>query len=156
MGSRMPVPLFSTELSLLHGSSMPRSFAYRLIGFLLLMPFFVACSAVPSSTATLVPATATLALPTPSPQPTVSPKPIGAFESGQYRNLFTELLGKGETDIQQKIDRAWGQQFFGDDNTQRVYYPVGRDMAYIKDIASDDVRHRGHVLWHNAGGARRG
>jgi hypothetical protein len=42
---------------------------------------------------------------TPTVQPTVPPKPIGAFESKQYRNLFAELLGKNEAEIQQKIDR---------------------------------------------------
>jgi len=143
MGGRMPVPLFSTGLNLLQGCPMSRSCAHRLIGFLLLMPFFTACSVVPAPTSTLVPATATLALPTPTPQPTALPKPIGAFESGQYRNLFTELLGKSEAEVQRKIEQAWGQLFYGDDDTQRVYYPVGRDTAYIKDIANDDVRTEG-------------
>jgi oligosaccharide reducing-end xylanase len=80
---------------------------------------------------------------TPTPQPTATPQPIGAFESGQYRNLFTELLGKSEAEIAQKIDRAWEQLFYGDNDTQRVYYPVGRDMAYIKDIGSNDIRSEG-------------
>ncbi len=80
---------------------------------------------------------------TSTPHTDVPPKPIGAFESGQYRNLFTELLGKSEAEIAQKIDRAWQQLFYGDNDTQRVYYPVGRDMAYIKDIGSNDIRSEG-------------
>ena len=53
------------------------------------------------------------------------------------------MLGKSEAEIQQKIDRAWQQLFYGDDDTQRVYYPVGRDMAYIKDIGNNDIRSEG-------------
>ena len=55
---------------------MSRSCA-RLIGFLLLMSFFAACSVVPAPTSTLVPSTATRARPTPTLQPTALPKPIG-------------------------------------------------------------------------------
>ena len=122
---------------------MLRSCAHRLVGFLLLMLFFTACRVVPAPASTLVPITATMALPTPTPQPTALPNPVGAFESRQYRNLFTELLGKSEAEVQQKIDRAWQQLFYGDNDTQRVYYPVGRDMAYIKDIGNDDIRTEG-------------
>jgi oligosaccharide reducing-end xylanase len=122
---------------------MSRSCAHRLIGLLLVMFFFTACSAAPAPTSTLAPATATAAQPTSTTQPAESPKVIGAFESGQYRNLFSELLGKSEAEIQQKIDRAWQQLFYGNDDTQRVYYPVGEDMAYIKDIGNDDIRSEG-------------
>lgn len=74
---------------------------------------------------------------------TSAPKPIGAFESKQYRNLFKELLGKSDAEIQQKIDQAWQQLFYGDNDTQRVYYPVRSDMAYVKDIGNDDIRSEG-------------
>jgi len=77
-----------------------------------------------------VPSAATLARP-------------GAFTSGQYRNLFKEMLGKSDTEIQAKIDAAWKQLFYGDDNTQRVYYPVGADMAYVLDTGYSDVRSEG-------------
>lgn len=33
--------------------------------------------------------------------------------------------------------------FYGDDASERVYYPVGADMAYITDIANADVRSEG-------------
>lgn len=58
-------------------------------------------------------------------------------------NLFTEQLGKSKTEIDAKIDAAWQQLFHGNDDTQRLYYPVGDDMAYIADIASQDVRSEG-------------
>jgi len=67
----------------------------------------------------------------------------GAFQSGQYRDLFREYLGKSDAEVEAKIDAAWKQLFYGDDSTQRVYYPVGTDMAYIKDIGNNDVRTEG-------------
>ena len=83
-------------------------------------------------------------------QPTASPTTIsidvprvGAFNSGVYRNLFKEMLGKSDVEIQAKIDAAWQQLFYGNDDTQRVYYPVGDDMAYIEDIGNGDVRTEG-------------
>lgn len=72
-----------------------------------------------------------------------SSKPAGAYASGMYQNLFAELLGKSQSDIQAKLDNAWQQLFYGNDATQRVYYPVEPDMAYIKDIGNGDVRSEG-------------
>ena len=72
-----------------------------------------------------------------------TPPPVGAFHSGKYQNLFAELLGKSDDEIQAKLDAAWKQLFYGNDDTQRVYYPVGEDMAYIEDIGHDDVRSEG-------------
>jgi oligosaccharide reducing-end xylanase len=79
-----------------------------------------------------------------------SPTPTrGAFYSGRYRNLFAELLDKSDEQVRAKLDTAWEQLFYGDDNTQRVYYPVGDDadathsMAYIKDTGYKDVRSEG-------------
>ena len=78
------------------------------------------------------------------PAATSTPLPReGAFESGQYRNLFAEYLGKSDAEIQAKIDAAWNQLFYGDDSSERVYYPVGSDMAYILDTGNDDVRVEG-------------
>ncbi len=71
----------------------------------------------------------------------VSAKP--AFETGLYPNLFKDYLGKSDAEIQAKIDSAFGQLFYGDDSTERVYYPVSSDMAYISDIANNDVRSEG-------------
>ena len=80
--------------------------------------------------------TPTQARPTPIPaQP--------AFETGIYPNLFSDYLGKSDEDIQAKIGSAFDQLFYGDDATERIYYPVGSDMAYISDIANEDVRSEG-------------
>lgn len=98
--------------------------------------------------------------PTPTVMPTVEPTAVplptktaapptlvvptqGAFASGVYRNLFQEMLGKSDSEVQARIDAAWQQLFYGDDNNERVYYPVGDDMAYITDIGNDDVRTEG-------------
>lgn len=59
------------------------------------------------------------------------------------RNLFAELLGKSEAETAQKIDAGFQQLFHGRDDDQRVYYPVGADMAYIADVGSGDVRTEG-------------
>ena len=75
--------------------------------------------------------------------PTATPAPVGAFASGRYRNLFKEMLNKSDAEVQAKLDAAWEQLFYGDDDTQRVYYPVGADMAYIMDIGNGDVRSEG-------------
>ncbi len=113
---------------------------------LFLLVHTVACAqpaAAPSATATLpAPPTAT---PAPPPTAAASPSPAtpaGAVESGIYRNLFRER-GKSDTAIQAKLDAAWQQLFYGDDNSQRVYYPVDPDMAYIMDIGNGDVRSEG-------------
>ena len=65
-----------------------------------------------------------------------------SFKTGNYRNAFREL-GKTDAEIKAKVDAAWKALFYGDDATQRVYYPVGTDMAYIKDIGNNDVRTEG-------------
>lgn len=69
--------------------------------------------------------------------------PFGEFYSGEYRNLFKEYLGQSDSETQRKLDAAWNQLFYGDDNFERVYYPVGKDMAYITDIGNGDVRTEG-------------
>ena len=46
-------------------------------------------------------------------------------------------------EIQTKLDAAWDQLFYGSDDFERVYYPVGEDMAYIEDIGNGDVRSEG-------------
>ena len=79
--------------------------------------------------------------PTESLPTAVPAKP--AFETGVYPNLFKDYLGKSDEEVQAKIDSAFDQLFYGDDATERVYYPVGTDMAYISDIANEDVRSEG-------------
>ncbi len=67
----------------------------------------------------------------------------GAFHTGTYPDLFESLLDKSPLEVKSKLDSAFSQLFFGNDSTERVYYPVGHDMAYIEDIANHDVRTEG-------------
>jgi oligosaccharide reducing-end xylanase len=81
---------------------------------------------------------------TETPMPTQTPlPPEKSFETGRYRDLFQEYLGNSDSEVQAKIDAAWQQLFYGDDDSQRIYYPVGEDMAYIEDIGNSDVRTEG-------------
>ena len=67
----------------------------------------------------------------------------GAYYTGTYQNLFRELLGKNESEVKAQIDRTFQQLFHGNDSTERVYYPVGPDKAYVEDILHKDVRTEG-------------
>jgi oligosaccharide reducing-end xylanase len=65
-----------------------------------------------------------------------------AAVTGKYRSPFREI-GKTDEQIAVKLNQAWDQLFYGKDSDQRVYYPVGSDMAYIKDVGNNDVRSEG-------------
>ena len=67
----------------------------------------------------------------------------GSYYSDEYQNLFYELLGKSDDEIRLKIDSAFNKLFYGNNDTERVYYPVEPDMAYIEDINNEDVRTEG-------------
>lgn len=66
----------------------------------------------------------------------------GAFESGEYPNVLQEL-GLSDAEIQARLEAVWQEIFYGDDDTERVYYPVGEDMAYILDVNNEDIRSEG-------------
>jgi oligosaccharide reducing-end xylanase len=66
-----------------------------------------------------------------------------ACAAPQPRNLFHDLLGKSEAELDAKLEAAWAHFFLGDGDSQRLYYPVGPDLAYIADIGSGDVRSEG-------------
>jgi oligosaccharide reducing-end xylanase len=67
----------------------------------------------------------------------------GSYFSGTYQNLFVNVLGKEEREVKTKVDQAFRQLFYGDDDNERVYYPVEPDMAYVEDILHGDVRSEG-------------
>jgi oligosaccharide reducing-end xylanase len=67
----------------------------------------------------------------------------GACSTGVYRNLFVSLLGKSEEEVQSRLEGSFKQLFYGDSSTQRIYFPVEPDMAYIEDIYQKDVRTEG-------------
>lgn len=48
-----------------------------------------------------------------------------------------------EARVRARVDSTFNQLFYGDDETQRVYYPVPPAMAYMHDIWNNDVRTEG-------------
>lgn len=66
----------------------------------------------------------------------------GAYYTGIYKNLFVDVLGKTETEVQSKVDQVW-KHFFTPGSSTSVYYEVGDDMAYIYDTGNEDVRTEG-------------
>jgi oligosaccharide reducing-end xylanase len=65
-----------------------------------------------------------------------------SFQSGQYRNLFAEWLGKSEEEVTAKLNAVWHQFAEGDADSQRLFY-AGADGTYIPDVMHDDVRTEG-------------
>ena len=101
---------------------------------------------VPTATAPMRPSptpTLTSSLPAPTRLPTTIPAMTKPLDSIVYRDLFQEYLGRSAADVQARLQVAWRQLFYGADDSQRVYYPVGPDMAYIEDIGNGDVRTEG-------------
>jgi oligosaccharide reducing-end xylanase len=77
-----------------------------------------------------------------SPNTSLQSDPQGAFFTGEYPNLLSEW-GRTDEEIGARIDEAWDKLFYGDDETERIYYPVGDDMAYLLDVNNADVRSEG-------------
>ncbi len=76
------------------------------------------------------------------PLPPLEPPSEGAFFTGQYRNVLAEW-GLSQAEIDERIEAVFQQLFYGNDNTERVYYPVGDNMAYMLDTGNGDVRSEG-------------
>ena len=70
-----------------------------------------------------------------------TPASMGAVSTGNYRNLFKELV-YSDAEIDEKVESAWQKLFYGNEE-ERIYYPVGDDMAYIYTADTDDVRSEG-------------
>src|SRR4051794_2409983 len=70
----------------------------------------------------------------------------GAFASGNYRNLFAEA-GHSEDEISAKIDGAFQQLFYGNPQSEAVYFGAGKNsngsLAYVTDWNNNDVRSEG-------------
>ncbi len=56
-----------------------------------------------------------------------------------YRNVFAEI-GKNEQEINNRLKEVVDSFFYGED---KVYFPVGEDMAYIEDTGNHDARTEG-------------
>ncbi len=71
---------------------------------------------------------------------------LGAFATGNYRNLFVEA-GRSPEEVAAKVNTAFQQLFYGNPSTQAVYYPAGANtngpLAYVHDSYFDDVRSEG-------------
>ena len=65
----------------------------------------------------------------------------GAFFTGKYRNVFAEL-GKPQAEVDAKIERAFAT-YFSTSDENRLYFELGTDEAYVKDIAHEDIRSEG-------------
>ena len=63
----------------------------------------------------------------------------GAFESGQYRNLFVEM-GYQPDEVEAKVKEVFNDVFHG---PNKVYFEVGDSMGYVSDIKNHDVRTEG-------------
>ncbi len=73
------------------------------------------------------------------PRGPMKPWGKGAWETGQYRNLFLEA-GYKQEEIDAKLEKAFNDLFEG---PNRVYFEVGKDLAYISDIKNKDARTEG-------------
>ena len=62
------------------------------------------------------------------------------FSTKTYRNVFREI-GKSEAEIEERL-RQIVHTFFYEDG-EKVYFPVGQDMAYIEDTGNNDARTEG-------------
>lgn len=73
-------------------------------------------------------------------------EPKGAFESGVYRNLFAEHGIASAAEVSDKVKQTYEQLFYSDeleDSGEGLFFPVGDDMGYIKDIGNKDIRSEG-------------
>ncbi|MGY5452710.1 glycosyl hydrolase family 8 [Agarivorans sp. MS3-6] len=70
----------------------------------------------------------------------------GAFYSGEYRNAFVELGIATPEQVTKKVNDTYQQLFYSDSRDEggkAVFFPVGEDMGFIKDIGSNDIRSEG-------------
>ena len=68
-------------------------------------------------------------------------KPLqrGAFETGEYRNVFLEA-GYSQKEIDEKLESVFNEVFFGEN---RIYFEIGDSLGYVSDIKNHDVRTEG-------------
>ncbi|MEN9445157.1 MAG: hypothetical protein RIS47_2048, partial [Bacteroidota bacterium] len=69
----------------------------------------------------------------------MKPSQTGAWETGEYRNLFREA-GYSQADIDKKLAKAYADLFEG---PHKIYFEVGDSMAYVSDIKNFDARTEG-------------
>lgn len=83
----------------------------------------------------------------PDTEPTAEPSDAVVGDLSEMEDMFQKLLGKSEAEVQARLDAAWEHFFYGDENTERIYYPVDspadEEMAYVIDINNNDIRSEG-------------
>ncbi|GLS89518.1 hypothetical protein GCM10007916_05850 [Psychromonas marina] len=70
----------------------------------------------------------------------------GAFYTGEYRNAFVEFGIASPEKVSRKVNDTYKQLFYSSsrsENGKSVFFPVGQDMGFIKDIGSNDIRSEG-------------
>ena len=65
----------------------------------------------------------------------------GAFYTGEYLNAFLDA-GYSEVEIEKRKNDIFQTLFYGTEE-ERIYHPVGEDMAYIEDTGNHDARTEG-------------
>ena len=63
------------------------------------------------------------------------------YKNKKYKNYFKDL-GISDEAVEQRLNEIKKFYFYGNDD-ERVYYPVGDDMAYIMDTGNTDARTEG-------------
>jgi oligosaccharide reducing-end xylanase len=57
-----------------------------------------------------------------------------------YPNLFSEMLGKSQSEITAKLTSTFEQLFHSSD---AIYFTIGTDQAYIRDVLKEETRTEG-------------
>jgi oligosaccharide reducing-end xylanase len=55
-------------------------------------------------------------------------------------NTFGEVLGKSDAEVRAKVAAAFEQLFYGDPDTEAIYFESGADEAYVLNAATGEVR----------------
>ena len=63
----------------------------------------------------------------------------GAFETGEYRNVFVEM-GYQPAEVEAKLQEVFNDVFRG---PHKVYFEVGDSLGYVSDIKNNDARTEG-------------
>ena len=67
----------------------------------------------------------------------------GSAETGKYKNLFVDVLGKSPAEVETKLAGVWDHFFLGDIDAEAVYVEVEPDMAQIINTESNVVTSEG-------------
>ena len=62
---------------------------------------------------------------------------MGAYQSGQYRNVLKEI-GKTDEEITKRLLEVWDTFFY--DEEERIFHTAGDDMGYLEDTGNHDAR----------------